>query len=196
MDGREGYFKSLVQRGSVEAAELRKSSEEHIRAQLPDRPDLWKALTPDYPVGCRRILISDDYYPSLRLPNVHLETRPIQYVTKNGLVVHNSNAEVEQSEEIPLDLIIVATGFQTLEFLSDIQVQGVGEESINETWKHSQGASALYGVCVESLPNFGMLYGPNTNLGHNSILLVRTSSLYLIRLDMQRLTMKQLSLDG
>lgn len=183
MDGREEYFKSLVQRESVEAAEIRNFCEAHIRAELPDRPDLWEALTPNYPVGCRRILISDDFYPSLRLPNVHVETRAIQSVTQNGILVHKSpNSEGEQSEEeIPLDLIIVATGFQTLDFLSGIQVHGVGDQSLKEIW--SRGASALYGVCAESLPNFGMLYGPNTNLGHNSILLmIESQTRYLTTL--------------
>ncbi|UPK95927.1 hypothetical protein LCI18_006862 [Fusarium solani-melongenae] len=168
MDSREAYFQALIQRESAD----------FMQSQLPDRPDLWETLTPDYPPGCKRILLSDDYYPALRLPNVRLETRRIQRITKDGIVTGKDGGA---EEAIELDVIIFATGFSTQNFMHGIKVQGLGGTPLDEIW--AKGASALYGVTVESLPNFGMLYGPNTNLGHNSIvLMIEAQTRYILSL--------------
>ncbi|TPX11479.1 uncharacterized protein E0L32_007898 [Thyridium curvatum] len=180
MDSREVYYQALIQRHSTESSDLAQFCQNFIQSQLPDRPDLWKILTPNYPPGCKRILISDDYYPALHLPNVTLETRNIQRITQTGIVVkgHDTN---EPEEPIILDLIILATGFSTQNFMHGIKVHGIGKRSLDQIW--NKGAMALYGVTVESLPNFGMLYGPNTNLGHNSIILMIEAQVrYLIPL--------------
>jgi len=131
---------------------------------LPGREDMWKALTPDYNPGCKRILISDDYYPTLALPQVSLETRSIDHITSDGIALKDT------AETLPFDLIVLATGFRTLQFMHPISITGQSGRSLNDVW--SSGARAYNGVCVPSLPNFGMLYGPNTNLGHNSIILM------------------------
>ncbi|KAH6986628.1 cyclohexanone monooxygenase [Ilyonectria destructans] len=178
MRGREAYFQSLVQRESATSAEITHFCQNYIQSQLPDHPELWKILTPDYPPGCKRILLSDEYYPSLGNSHVSLETRPIERITPAGILLKPNGAS---EDSVDLDLIIFATGFQTREFLHGIEVHGVGNRSLDQIWK--SGANALYGVAAESMPNFGMLYGPNTNLGHNSIILmIEAQTRYLLTL--------------
>ena len=141
------------------------------RKQLRDRPDLWEKLTPDYNPGCKRVIISDDYYPAIAHPKTTLETHKIRRVTETGI-------ELEDGTHHDHDMIVLATGFRTVEFLFPIQVTGTRARSLADVW--SGGASALYGTTVPCLPNFGMFYGPNTNLGHNSIILmIEAQSRYL-----------------
>ncbi|KAK7222603.1 hypothetical protein V2G26_010606 [Clonostachys chloroleuca] len=176
MDRNEGTYESLIRRGSAESVELTKESIEYLHSELPDRPDLWEVLTPNYAPGCKRILITDDYYKTLRLPHVALETRDIGMITEEG--IHVGPLKTEE-ESLGFDLIVFATGFQTQEFLQGIDVRGVDGRPLGDIW--GKGASALYGMTVESLPNFGILYGPNTNLGHNSIILmIEAQTRYLL----------------
>jgi cation diffusion facilitator CzcD-associated flavoprotein CzcO len=72
---------------------------------------------------------------------------------------------VTDGKEEEYDLLILATGFRTVEFMHPINITGRGGKSLADVW--SGGGQALYGVTVEDMPNFSMLYGPNTNLGHN-----------------------------
>lgn len=162
MDLREQFFDAAVVDDSEANDILRAGSLEMMKRQIPDKPDLRAALTPNYPPGCKRVILSDDYFPALNLPHVHLETRSIQRITSNGIRVEEMDYD--------FDLIIMATGFRTLEFMYPIQIYGTNGRSIQDIWK--DGARAYLGMTAESLPNFGMLYGPNTNLGHNSIILM------------------------
>ncbi|PKX99641.1 flavin-containing monooxygenase [Aspergillus novofumigatus IBT 16806] len=163
MDFREWFFDAVVDRNSALSDMIRQTCLDTMREQLPDRPDLWDVLTPDYSPGCKRVIISDDYYPTLGKEHVALETRPIQRITETG--IETAGGEMEE-----FDLIIAATGFRTVEFMYPIQIKGANGRCLSDIWK--EGAMAYYGVTVEDLPNFAMLYGPNTNLGHNSIILM------------------------
>ncbi|PNP78979.1 hypothetical protein FNYG_07844 [Fusarium nygamai] len=177
MNARESYYQAVNHADSSDSSAMTATCKQHMQTQLPDRPDLWEKLTPNYPPGCKRILLSDDYYPTLRLPHVNLETRHIDRMTDSGVVVRDGL----QEKEIDLDLVIFATGFQAKDFLHGINVQGAGDQPLRSKW--ANGASALYGVTVDTLPNFGMLYGPNTNLGHNSIILmIEAQARYLVPL--------------
>ncbi|CZR49346.1 monooxygenase family protein [Fusarium proliferatum ET1] len=177
MNQRESYYQAVNRAGSADSSAMTAVCKQHMQTQLPSRPDLWEKLTPNYPPGCKRVLLSDDYYPTLRLSHVTLETRHIDRMTDTGVVVR----EGLQEKEIDLDLVIFATGFQAKDFLQGIHVQGVGDQTLSSKW--ANGASALYGVTVDNLPNFGMLYGPNTNLGHNSIILmIEAQARYLVPL--------------
>ncbi|KKK25400.1 hypothetical protein AOCH_004515 [Aspergillus ochraceoroseus] len=145
-----------------------------MKKGLPDKPELLDALTPSYPPGCRRILTSDDYYPTLNKEHVRLETRPVQRITALGI----ETADGEMNE---VDLIVYATGFRTVEFLYPMNISGARGRTLSEIW--DGGATAYYGMTVEDMPNFGMLFGPNTNLGHNSIILmIEAQSRYLATL--------------
>ncbi|NWG55092.1 MAG: NAD(P)/FAD-dependent oxidoreductase, partial [Hydrogenophilaceae bacterium] len=131
----------------------------HMEKQVPD-PVLRRKLTPDYPIGCKRILFSDDYYPALCEPNVHLVTEPIEAIVANGV-------KTEKGVE-PLDVLIYATGFNTSGFDWSFAVRGREGRLLKDAWK--DGPEAYLGLTVKGFPNFFMTYGPNTNLGHNSIL--------------------------
>lgn len=135
---------------------IRDETQRMIKSTLANKPELWDKLVPDYAPGCKRILLTDDYYPALARDNVDLETRGIARVTQSGIETVDGDAR-------EFDLIVLATGFHTVEFLFPIQVFGAGGRSLAEIWK--SGARAYNGVTVEDLPNFAMLYGPNTNLG-------------------------------
>ena len=169
MDFRESMYDAVTGPGAL-TDEVKRLSQEMMKRQLPDQPDLWKKLTPEYPLGCKRIIVSDDYFPALNQPHVSLETSPIKCITEDGIEVEDGSYS--------FDLIILATGFRTLQFMYPITVRGSAGRDLAAIWRG--GATALYGVTVESLPNFGMLYGPNTNLGHNSIILmIEAQSRYL-----------------
>jgi cation diffusion facilitator CzcD-associated flavoprotein CzcO len=130
-----------------------------LRQQVPDAA-LRERLTPRYPIGCKRILISNDWLPTFARPNVELVTDAIEAVTPAGV-------RVAGGREIEVDAIVLGTGFTAAEFLAPMAIRGRAGRSLDEAW--SQGAQAWLGISVPGFPNFFMMYGPNTNLGHNSI---------------------------
>ena len=132
----------------------------HIEDTVAD-PALRAVLTPDYPIGGKRILIHDDFYPALNRANVEVVTSAVDHVTADGVVTADGR-------EYPLDVLILATGFKTNPFLAPMRIEGLGGHTLEKDWEH--GARAYYGITVAGYPNFFMLYGPNTNLGHNSII--------------------------
>ncbi|MFC0040033.1 flavin-containing monooxygenase [Actinomadura rayongensis] len=131
-----------------------------LAEQVPDA-ELRRKLVPDYPMGCKRVLISDDYYPALTRPDVDLVTDPIARVTEHGVVT-------EDGTERPADVIIYATGFAATDFLAPMRIEGRDGRELSEEWRH--GAQAHLGITVAGFPNLFLLYGPYTNLGHNSII--------------------------
>jgi cation diffusion facilitator CzcD-associated flavoprotein CzcO len=169
-------------------------SKMHLRRQVRD-PALRAKLTPDYPIGAKRVLFNDDYYPTLNRANVRLLTDGIERIEAGGV-------RTKQGELVLADVIIYATGFQATEFLAPIAVTGAGGRSLRDEWK--AGARAYLGVTVSGFPNLFMLYGPNTNLGHNSILVMIEAQVgYIIdairQLDarrQQRLDVKREVMDG
>lgn len=133
---------------------------EHLKAQVPDEA-LRRRLTPDYVIGCKRILLSDEFYPALQRPNVELVTERIAAVEPTGLVTADGQRR-------GFDVIIYATGFETFSALQSIAVTGRHGATLKDAW--AGGPSAYLGLSVAGFPNFFILYGPNTNLGHNSII--------------------------
>ena len=131
------------------------------RESIISDPRLREQLTPDYPVGCKRILVSDDYYQTFNRDNVELVTSPITGMDNCGVCSEDGVAR-------PVDVVIHGTGFRTQELLAGVEFTGSGGRSLREAW--AQGAEAYRGVCVAGFPNLFLLYGPNTNLGSNSII--------------------------
>ncbi|KAF2112578.1 flavin-binding monooxygenase-like protein [Lophiotrema nucula] len=171
MDYRESFHSAIFDNDSQFADQIRDWCKGMMETQIPNRPDLWEKLLPDYSPGCKRVIITDDYYPAIANPKTSLETRRIARVTETGI-------ELEDGTHHAHDLIVLATGFRTVEFLFPIKITGTNNTSLSDIW--SKGGHALYGTTVPSLPNFGMFYGPNTNLGHNSIILmIEAQSRYL-----------------
>ena len=175
MDFRESFHSAVFDPNSAFADQIKEWCAGSLRAQIPGREDLWEKLTPGYSPGCKRVIISDDYYPALADPKSTLETRDIVRITESGIEVKNGEGGAEHYEH---DVLVLATGFRTVEFLFPIKITGANGRTLEDIW--SNGAEALYGTTVPSLPNFGMFYGPNTNLGHNSIvLMIEAQSRYL-----------------
>lgn len=144
----------------------------HIRRQLRD-PKLRKLVTPTYTPGCKRILMADDYYPTLERPNVELVTERVAKITPRGVVTADG---VERE----VDAIIFGTGFKVSEFLTHMQIRGRGGITIDEAWKN--GAEAYLGTTVSGFPNLYLLMGPNTGLGHNSMVFMIESQIeYVLR---------------
>ncbi|MCW2902144.1 MAG: FAD-dependent pyridine nucleotide-disulfide oxidoreductase [Streptosporangiaceae bacterium] len=138
---------------------MREIALRHIAAQIPD-PQLRAKVTPDYTIGCKRILLSSDYYPALNRPNVDVITDGITEVTETGIVTADGSA-------YDVDVIIYGTGFKVTDTLAQQRINGRGGLKIQEAW--ADGIEAHHGITVPGFPNFFMLLGPNTGLGHNSV---------------------------
>jgi cation diffusion facilitator CzcD-associated flavoprotein CzcO len=134
----------------------------HLQRQVKV-PALRAALTPTYPIGAKRVLFNDDYYPTLARRNVRLVTDAIERIEPHG--VRSRSGELHEA-----DVLIYATGFKSTDFLAPMAITGRNGRALNDEWRN--GARAYLGVTVTGFPNFFMLYGPNTNLGHNSILVM------------------------
>lgn len=161
---------------------LRKVGEKQSIANLHELvsdPDLRRKLTPDYPMGAKRILFSDTYYPAIEKYGITLETEAITKVTPRGIATATGEHEV--------DVIVIGTGFHTQDFLTPMAVTGPGGRSLNDDWV--EGPQAHLGISVTGYPNLFFLYGPNTNLGHSSIVLMIESQVrYLLSLIRQMAT--------
>ncbi len=134
----------------------------HLHAQVRD-PVLRDRLTPDYVMGCKRILISDDWYPALQRPNVALVTAGIERVTPDGVLSQDGRMH-------RVDAIIYGTGFQATEAYGKLSLRGRMGLDLNEAWRN--GAEAYVGASVSGFPNLFLLTGPNTGLGHNSMVFI------------------------
>ena len=139
----------------------------HLAKQVPD-PVLRRALRPTDPIGCKRILQSNDWYPALTQPHVKLVTAAISRVRPDGI-------ETVDGVLHAADTLILGTGFTATELLAPMQVTGRGGRRLTDAW--SRGAEAYLGTTVSGFPNLFLLYGPNTNLGHNSIVLMLESQI-------------------
>jgi cation diffusion facilitator CzcD-associated flavoprotein CzcO len=157
-DTADSYFWQAFKWTPEGRAAYTRTALDHLEAQVPD-PELRAKLTPDYPIGCKRILITDDFYPALMRDNVTLETSGIEAIEANGVRTKDGFHE--------LDVLIFATGFETTQWDWSMEVVGEEGRTLKETWK--DGPEAYLGIMVAGFPNMFILYGPNTNLGHNSI---------------------------
>jgi cyclohexanone monooxygenase len=138
-----------------------------------DDPELRKKVTPDYEIGCKRILISNGYYPALDRDNVDLVTEGIARVTPTG-VVDRGGVERE------VDAIIVATGFHTTELPIAEHVAGLGGVTLADHFAE-HGMQAYKGATVRGFPNLFFVVGPNTGLGHSSmVFMIESQVAYVV----------------
>jgi cation diffusion facilitator CzcD-associated flavoprotein CzcO len=133
-----------------------------MRSQLKD-PEVRRMAWPDYPFGCKRILFSSDYLPALQRPDVELVTESIERLTPAGVVTADGR-------ERPADCVVYGTGFRSGDFVMPMEVSGAGGRTLEEAW--AGGAEAHLGISVAGFPNMFVLYGPNTNLGVGSIIVM------------------------
>jgi cation diffusion facilitator CzcD-associated flavoprotein CzcO len=139
----------------------------HLRRQVPD-PELRRRLTPDYEIFCKRIILSNCWYPALQAPNVDLVSSGVQEI-REWSVVDGDGVERE------IDTLIFATGFKPAELPIAERIRGRDGSSLAELWQGSP--QAYLGTTVASFPNLLFFYGPNLNLGHSSIVYMLESQI-------------------
>ncbi len=132
---------------------------------------LRKKLTPNYVMGCKRVLLSNEYYQALQLPNVDVITDSIQQITETGVITTDGKLRA-------VDAIVLATGFQAAEEINRFTVRGKNGMDLNECWRN--GAEAYLGTFVSGFPNMFLVVGPNTGLGHSSMILMIEAQVRLI----------------
>ncbi|WP_060818803.1 flavin-containing monooxygenase [Caballeronia sordidicola] len=151
---------------------IQKLALRHLHVQVAD-PELRLALTPDYTIGCKRILISNDYYPAVSRSNVSVVTRPIVRVEADAVITADNVRH-------PADCIIFGTGFEVARPYTRGVVIGRGGVRITDTWR--DGAHAYLGTTLPGYPNFFMLVGPNSGLAHNSMVyMIESQVAYVIK---------------
>jgi cation diffusion facilitator CzcD-associated flavoprotein CzcO len=135
----------------------------HIHKHIKD-PALRAKLTPNYAVGCKRVMISNDFYPALTRPNVEVVTNRIAQVRPHSVV---DDAGVERD----VDVMIFGTGFEVTSAYKHVSIIGAGGRDLGAEWDRA-GMMAYKGIAVPGFPNYFMLLGPNTGLGHNSVVIM------------------------
>ena len=154
--GRQGFGEGRFMRRQMLSEAAR-----HLRRQVPDAA-LREALTPPYPLGCKRLIYSNEYLAAFARPNTTLVTTAIERITPTGIVTTDGR-------ERPVDALVCATGFDTVQLLSGITVTGLGGRTLREAW--ANGPEAWHGLTVAGFPNMFTMLGPNTATGHTSTLL-------------------------
>lgn len=153
-----------------------------IRWQVKDKA-LARKLTPDYTIGCKRVLISNKYFPIFNRANVSLVTEGIAEVRNNSIVTRDG-------KERPVDCIILGTGFVTDPriYMKDFPITGLGGRDLRDDWR--DGAEAYLGTTVTGYPNLYQLVGPNTGLGHNSIIFMIEAQVHYVLQSLAMLSKK------
>jgi cation diffusion facilitator CzcD-associated flavoprotein CzcO len=149
-----------------------KLGRKYLHEQVRD-PVLRQKLTPHFRLGCKRVLLSNDYYPALTQPNVDVVTESIVEVVPEGIVTSGPDGERTVH---PVDAIIFGTGFHVTDVPLASKLIGKDGRTLREHWDEA-GMSALHGATVAGFPNLFLLVGPNTGLGHNSIIFMIESQL-------------------
>ncbi len=130
------------------------------RSKVLQDPELREKATPDYTIGCKRVLFTSDWYPTLNRPNVELCAGGVERITRDGVIG-------PEGVERAADVIIFGTGFQSHRFVAPMEVRGLGDRELNDVW--GDRAEAYLGTTVTGFPNMFVLYGPNTNHGSGSV---------------------------
>ncbi|SDJ28685.1 Predicted flavoprotein CzcO associated with the cation diffusion facilitator CzcD [Actinokineospora alba] len=143
----------------------------NIKRSVKD-PELARKLTPDYVMGCKRVLVSNDYYPTFNRPNVHLDTDGVAEVRANSIVGRDGR-------EHQVDAIIYGTGFHVTDAFDYLTVSGRDGRDLAKEWREN-GINTHLGITVSGYPNLFYLLGPNTGLGHNSVVFMIESQIRYI----------------
>ncbi|MCX2964755.1 flavin-containing monooxygenase [Gordonia aquimaris] len=168
-DADRAFRQRLGLRPDIDAIRERASS--HLRRQVA-APGLRAALTPDYEIGCKRILLSDDFYPALQRPNVVFEPSALDSVVE-------CKARAVSGQTYDLDVLVMATGFEATRLPAAVRVRGRHGEVLDDHW--SAGMVSFASTAVHGFPNMFVLDGPNAALGHNSaIYMIETQLDYVV----------------
>jgi cation diffusion facilitator CzcD-associated flavoprotein CzcO len=142
----------------------------HLRRQVPDST-LRARLTPQYTIGCKRIIVASDYYPALQRPNVELVTERIERVTETGI-------RTADGADHRVDAIIYGTGFAISERMADETLVGRDGLTIQQAWR--DGMQAYLGVAIHGFPNYFLIMGPNSGGGNQSVVFVIEAQVHYI----------------
>ncbi len=142
----------------------------YLKRMIQD-PVLREKVTPSYALGCKRVLLSDDYYPALARPNVEVLTDGIERIEADGIVSRNG-------EKNAVDVVILATGFKVPVAGAPFKIQGVGGRILDDDWRN--GSEAYLGMTVSGYPNLLYIMGPNTGPGNISVIFYIESQLRYI----------------
>jgi len=157
------YFQELAAAGMTKHRWLlpafRAISRRRINAAISD-PELRRKVTPTDEIGCKRIMLTDEWYPTLTKSNVELIVDRIAEVTPGGI-------RTQAGGERPADVLVLATGFATHGFVAPMEITGAGGRRLSEAW--AEVPRAYLGLSVPDFPNMFLLYGPNTNGGSGSV---------------------------
>ena len=164
---------SVIENGSDKTRQFTMIALAHLEATVSD-PELRATLTPDHPLGCKRLVFSSDFIPTLTRSHVEVIASPAKALRARSLVT-------EDGAELDVDVVVCATGYAAADYLGQIDVTGEGGVALRDVWR--DGAHAYLGMAVPGFPNFFMLYGPNTNVGSNSVIfMLEAQAHYVVRL--------------
>lgn len=178
----EAEFVALFTPGEASRQRRKKKGEEllaYLRKTVPK--EYHEILTPDYEVFCKRRIIDDGWFESLALPNVELSSQPLTSIQPRSVTLGpgryyppmsktDSSAPTEP-RTVPADVIIMANGFETNQWLHPLDVSGRNGRSLYKEWDSRGGAQAYLGTAMDGFPNFFLIFGPNTATGHSSVIL-------------------------
>ena len=163
---------SVIENGSDKTQEFKAIALKVLESKVSDE-QLREKLTPEHPLGCKRLVFSSDFIPALTQPNVEVVSSPARSLRARSLVT-------EDGSELDVDVVVCATGYAAADYLGQIEVVGQGNTTLRDKWRG--GAFAYLGMAVPDFPNFFMLYGPNTNVGSNSIIfMLEAQAHYIVR---------------
>lgn len=163
---------SVIENGSDKTREFKAIALKQLESVVAD-DELRAKLTPDHPLGCKRLVFSSEFIPALTRPNVAVVASPARALRSRSLVT-------EDGTELDVDVVVCATGYAAADYLGQIDVVGEDGVTLRETWR--DGAHAYLGMAIPGFPNFFMLYGPNTNVGSNSVIfMLEAQARYVVR---------------
>ncbi|MCV7087512.1 flavin-containing monooxygenase [Mycolicibacter hiberniae] len=163
---------SVIESGSDRTRELTDVARKLLDTNISDA-SLRAELTPDHPLGCKRLVFSSEYLPALARANVEVVNSPAAALRARSVVA-------EDGTECEVDVVVCATGYAAADYLGQIEVTGEGGTTLKQAWR--DGPRAYLGMAMPGFPNFFMLYGPNTNVGSNSVIFVlEAQARYIVR---------------
>ncbi len=162
----------MIENGSDKTQEFKGIALHVLESTVAD-DELRRKLTPDHPFGCKRLVFATDYLQTLTEPHVEVVSSPARYLRSRSLVTADGS-------ELDVDVVLCATGYAAADYLGQIDVVGENGTPLHGKW--SDGAYAYLGMAVPGFPNFFMLYGPNTNVGSNSVIfMLEAQARYIVR---------------
>jgi cation diffusion facilitator CzcD-associated flavoprotein CzcO len=184
----EILWSTVFQRNNIRLRRMAENSSlTHMRSKVPKKYQ--KLMTPDYSYGCKRRVFDSDWMESMSSPKFTLTVQPLKRLNARSVSLGRFDGEkaesVQSSDEVhlPADVIVLANGFEATRFLHPLSVYGRLGQAIHDCWAQRGGAQAYMGTAIDGFPNFFMTVGPNTFVGHSSVILGIESTVgYILKL--------------